>query len=443
MYRPTIDTTLRVRLRHRPGQLAQLATAVATEQGLLGEIVTVRLGETHTVREITIESLDDDHTTRIIEAVKAIDGVEVMEVVDPVFESHRGGKIHSTSRVRLEHVSDLRSIYTPGVARVSTAIQRDPDRAWDLTGVGGSVAIYTNGTRVLGLGDIGPLASLPVMEGKAVMYDRFVGLSATPILVDTKDPDEFVETVLRTHKGFGGIHLEDIRVPECFRIEDELMRRLEKPVMHDDQHGTAAVTLAAVINACKVAELDLRKARIGQIGLGAAGSAIASLLLSYGVGEVLVTDVSADAIGRLVERGARGTDFDGVLAGSDIVIAATGRAGLIPAARVRTGQIVFALSNPYPEIDPGVAVAAGAAFASDGRSINNILAYPGLFKGALAVRSRSITPEMKIVAAETIARLAEPGEVVPSPFSMELHSEVASRVARMAIDQGLENTLRL
>lgn len=443
MYRPTIDTTLRVRLRHRPGQLARLATAVATEQGLLGEIATVSLGEAHSVRDITVESLDDAHTLRIIEAVKAVDGVEVLAVADPVFESHRGGKIHSSSRVRLEHVSDLRSIYTPGVARVSTAIAKEPARAWDLTGVGGSVAIYTNGTRVLGLGDIGPLASLPVMEGKAVMYDRFVGLSATPILVDTKDPEEFVETVMRTHKGFGGIHLEDIRIPECFRIEDELMRRLEKPVMHDDQHGTAAVTLAAVLNACRAAGLDLRRAKIGQIGLGAAGSAIASLLLAYGAGEVLVTDMSREAIGRLVERGARGSDFDGILREADLVIAATGKAGLIPAEKVRSGQILFALSNPFPEIEPQVAEAAGAAFASDGRSINNILAYPGLFKGALEARSRSITPEMKIAAAETIARLADPGEVVPSPFSMELHAEVSRQVAARAREQGLEGTLRL
>ncbi|HND12890.1 MAG TPA: NAD-dependent malic enzyme, partial [Pseudomonadota bacterium] len=225
-----IDTVLRVRTRHRPGQLARVATVIAQEGALIGEISTLHMAEGLSTREITVETESEEHTERLVSALSRTDGVEIISVRDRVFDCHRGGKLHSKSRVELQHLSDLRYIYTPGVARVSRAIAEKPERAFDYTGLGNSVGIFTNGTRVLGLGDIGPVASLPVMEGKAVLYDRFAGISATPILVDTKDVEEFVQTVVRVSRSFGGIHLEDIRIPECFRIEEELKRRLRKPV---------------------------------------------------------------------------------------------------------------------------------------------------------------------------------------------------------------------
>jgi malate dehydrogenase (oxaloacetate-decarboxylating) len=438
-----IDTVLRVRVEHRPGQFARLASTISEAGALIGDISTIRVGETATLRDVTIETIDEDQTRRVVECVGAIDGVEVIETTDRVFEAHRGGKLHSTSRVHLDQLADLRSIYTPGVARVSRAIVRDPDRAWDFSSVGNSVGIFTNGSRVLGLGNIGPLASMPVMEGKAVLYDELVDISATPILVDTLDPAEFVDTVVRISHTFGGIHLEDIRTPDCYIIEDELRRLLRKPVMHDDQHGTATVTLAAVINACRITDRDLKHSRVGMIGLGAAGSAIARLAVSYGVGEVLVTDISQDAVSRVERAGAVAADAATIMATADIVIAATGRPDLIDPRDVRRGQVIFALTNPKPEIGPSDARAAGAAFAGDGRSINNALAFPGLFRGALEARSSAITTEMLIAAAETIASLAEPGEVVPSCLDRRVHQAVARTVAETARTIGLAGTAKL
>ena len=442
MKKTSIDTVLKVRLRHRPGQLAKLALAVAKEEGLLGDITTIRIGEDDTIREVTIESVDEAHTERVIAAVRAVDGAEVLDVVDRVFDRHKGGKLHSTSRVKLTEPRDLRYIYTPGVARVARAIEKTPDLAFDYTGIGNSVGIFTNGTRVLGLGDIGPLASLPVMEGKAVIYDSFVGISATPLLVDTKDVREFVDTVLRLSLSFGAIHLEDIRIPDCYRIEEELIERLDKPVMHDDQHGTATVALAAVINACRIIGIELSRAKVAQIGLGAAGSAIARLMIAYGVGDVLVHDRSEEAVSWLEKQGARRADLPTLMREADIVLAATGRPGLITPSMVREGQILFPLSNPDPEIDPSEALKAGASFAADGRSINNALAYPGIFRGALDVRSRAITHEMMIAAARAIAQKALPHEVVPSPLDPAVHEAVRDAVIAEAKARGLANTAR-
>ena len=439
----TIDTIFRVRLPHQPGQLARVISAIAAEDALMGEITTIQIGETHTVRDLTIETEDEAHTHRLIERIRSLDGVELMHTVDRVFDSHRGGKLHSTSRVRLEHVRDLRKIYTPGVARVSKAIEKSPELAWEYTGLATSVGIFTNGTRVLGLGNIGVLGSLPVMEGKAVLYDRFVGLSATPILVDTHDAKTFIETVSAVSRSFGAIHLEDIRMPECFEIEQTLKARLKKPVMHDDQQGTATAALAALLNACKLTGIDLRKAKVGQIGLGAAGSAIALLALQYGAPQVLVADISKDAVARVAAHGATPSDLYTIMREADIVIATTGRPGLIRPEMIRKGQVIFALSNPEPEIAAEQAREAGAAFAADGRSINNALAFPGIFKGVLAVRAATITHEMFLATAETIAAIADAGELVPNPLNPKVHEAVTQVVIELAKKAGLENTARL
>lgn len=443
MRKLTIETTVRVKNPHRPGQLSRLAAAVASVEAVIGDVTTVRIGEHESVRDVTIETFDDAHTKRVLEAIRALEHFEIISVTDVVFERHRGGKLRVSSRNDVSALRDLRLIYTPGVARVSRAIQKEPELAWELTGIGNSVGIFTNGSRVLGLGDIGPVASLPVMEGKAALYDKFVGLNATPILVDTLDADVFVETVVRLSHSFGGIHLEDIRIPECFRIETELDRRLEKPVMHDDQHGTAIAALAAIINACRITGIDLKKSTLGQIGLGAAGSAIARLAMAYGVGKVLVTDVSEASREALRNYGAEPVGLDELLARVDIVVATTGRPRLIAPEKVRKGQVIFALSNPDPEIDPDEALSAGAAFAGDGRSVNNALAFPGLFKGALEARSKAISPAMRVAAAEAIAALAPPGEVVPSPLDPRVHEAVTRATVEVAEREGLRGTARV
>jgi malate dehydrogenase (oxaloacetate-decarboxylating) len=290
-------------------------------------------------------------------------------------------------------------------------------------------ALYARDDLVFGLilGDVGPLASLPVMEGKAALYARFSKLSAFPLVVAEKDPQAFVDLVVRLSSSFGAIHLEDIRALDCFVIEDLLHEKLEKPVMHDDQHGTAMAALAASISVATRMGIDLSQATMDQIGLGAAGSAIAKLCLDYGLKRVLVSDVSEAAVERARGFGAEPAPLSELVKQADVVIATTGRPGLIDPAWVREGQIIFALSNPDPEIDPDKALADGARFASDGRTINNDLAFPGIFRGVLDVRARRITPPMLIAAAEAIAGFGASDELVPLPLSSSVHEAVAQK----------------
>lgn len=435
-----IDTVLEVRLRHEPGTLARLATAIAGEGGLLCEIETLRVGDEHTLREITVETRSADDVVRVIAAVEKVDGVTVVSTRDRVMDSHQGGKIRITSRLSLDSVRDLRTIYTPGVAQVVRAIQKDPSVAWSATWRGSSIAIVTDGTRVLGLGNVGPLAALPVMEGKAVLYDKFADISAVPLVLDVATPAEFVETVVRVSPGFAAIHLEDIRSPDCFEIERQLTERLRKPVFHDDQHGTATAVLAAIINAAKNTKVPLARARVGVIGLGAAGTAIASLVKKFGVDEVLCHDPDPRAVARALAVGGQSVSFADVMAKAEIVVAVTGRGKLIAPELVRKGQIVLALSNPDPEIEPKAALAAGAALASDGRAINNALAFPGLMRGAIEARARSINHAMMIEAARLIASRTEAGELVPSPLARELHEAIAAGVVKHARKTGMAGT---
>ncbi len=441
--RYTIDTVLRLKLKHRPGNLARLASAIAEQDGLIGELATISVGEDDVVRDVTIETHDEAHTERVLASVRRVPNVDVVSVTDRVFDCHRGGKIGQVSRTPIANIRELRQIYTPGVGRVALAIKRDPARAWELTGIGTSVGIFTNGTRVLGLGDLGCVPSMPVMEGKAVLYEQFVGLSAVPILIETHEPKTFVETVLRVAPTFGVIHLEDIQSPDCFVIETELRSKLRKPVFHDDQQGTATVALAAVINACKLASRDLRRARVGQIGLGAAGSAIAGLLCEYGVHQMLVCDSSEAALARVRNLDVKCVDLETLMREADIVIATTGRGGLIDKRFVQSGQVILALSNPEPEIAPEDAVAAGAAFAGDGRSVNNALAFPGLVRGLLTARARSLHPSMMTAAAEVIAQMAPRGELVPSPLDRAVHNSVVEAVKASAQRLALAGTSEL
>ncbi|MEE2992254.1 MAG: NAD-dependent malic enzyme [Gemmatimonadota bacterium] len=428
---PEEDIVLLIRIPHVSGSLGHLLSVIGDEGGLIGNIETQFIGRENSVRAITLSVYDQDHLKRIQETIKEQTEAEVLEVKDLVFERHEGGKIHSGRTHELERVDDLRYIYTPGVARVCRAIQEQPDLARRYTSIGNSVGIFTNGTRVLGLGDIGPLASLPVMEGKAVLYDRFVGLSATPILVDTKDPEEFIQTVEKIAPSFGGIHLEDISNPECYHIEDELNRRLSQPVMHDDQHGTATVLLAAVLSALReTGRSDDPSLVCAQIGLGAAGFGIARLLLDYGF-QVIGSDPQPDSQQRLIDYGGTVVELAEAMQTADVVVATTGVVGLIKPTMIRPGQIIFAISNPVPEIIPEEAIQAGASFAADGKSVNNALAFPGLFKAALAVQSTEISSTMKIAAAKAISALADQGEVVPSVFHPDVHEHVIQAVLKL------------
>jgi malate dehydrogenase (oxaloacetate-decarboxylating) len=329
------------------------------------------------------------------------------------------------------------------VARACTAIAEDPSLAGELTMIGRSVAICTNGTRVLGLGDIGPVASMPVMEGKAVFYHQLAHVSAMPILIDTKDVDEFVETVVRIAPTFGGIHLEDISAPECFEIEARLIEALDKPVMHDDVHGTAVVALAAALVACRHAGLELREQVVGQIGLGAAGLGIAALMVDAGAKKVLASDPNPASHERARAKGIEVVDMQTVMREADVVVATTGVAGLIKPEMVREGQVIMALTNPYPEIEPEDALKAGAAFAADGKSVNNVLGYPGIFRGALLSGAKEINPQMKLAAAGVIAELAGGGELVPDPLDPSVHERVADAVREAAVASGVAHPERV
>ncbi len=431
-----LDYTYRVRQPHRTGQLAAVAGAIAEGGGLIGDVTTINVGRDSSIREITLAVEDHDQAERIVGFLNDLEGVEVIWSRDRALLRHEGGKLVIGSTRPVRTVQDMRDVYTPGVARACVAISEDPSLAGELTMIGRSVAICTNGTRVLGLGDIGPVPSMPVMEGKAVFYHQLANISAMPILIDTKDVDEFVETVVRIAPTFGGIHLEDISAPECFEIERRLIEILPKPVMHDDVHGTAVVTLAAAIVACRHAGFTLQEEVVGQIGLGAAGYGIAALMADAGAKRVIASDPNPLSHERASRKGIEISDLETVMAEADVVVATTGRAGLIDPALVREGQVILALTNPYPEIEPEAALEAGAAFAADGTSVNNVLGYPGIFRGALLSGAERITLGMKLAAAEAIADLTHESELVPDALDPNVHERVATAVRDAAIEDG-------
>jgi malate dehydrogenase (oxaloacetate-decarboxylating) len=432
-----LDCTYRVQIPHHVGQLASVAQAIANGEGIIGDVVTVSLGREHSIRDITIEARDGAQAERIAELIDRLEGVTVLWHQDRALLRHADGKLKIVARSPVRTVQEMRDVYTPGVARVCTAIAAQPELAARYTMISRSVAICTNGTRVLGLGNIGPVASMPVMEGKAVFYDQFAGISAMPILIDTTDVDTFVETVVRIAPTFGGIHLEDISAPECFEIERRLIERLPQPVMHDDVHGTAVVSLAAAIVACRYAGIELRAATVGQLGLGAAGYGIAALMVDGGVNRVIAFDPLEASHPRARAHGVEIVTMEQVMAQADLVVATTGRAGLIQTAMIRPGQVILALTNPDPEIEPEVAEAAGAAFAADGRSVNNVVGYPGIFRGALQAGAARINVDMKLAAARAIADLAPAGELVPNALDQTVHDAVAAAVKTAAASSGI------
>jgi malate dehydrogenase (oxaloacetate-decarboxylating) len=438
-----MDCTYRLRIPHRAGQLAKVSTRIAEIGGLIGDVSTITIARHEALREITVELRDKAHAEELAVALGELEGVTVSWFHDRAFIAHDGGKLDVVARRPIHTNQDVRDVYTPGVARVSLAIAEFPELASRFTMIGRSVAIVTNGTRVLGLGDIGPVAAMPVMEGKALFYSQLVGVSAVPILVDTKDVDEFVETVIRIAPGFGGIHLEDISAPACFEIERRLIEALPQPVMHDDVHGTAVVSFSAAIASCRAVGIRLDQAVVGQVGLGAAGFGIATLMHDAGVARVIATDPSPAAQQQAAERGIEIHDLDYVMREADVVVATSGRPGLIKPEMVRDGQVILALTNPTPEIEPEAALAAGAAFAADGTSVNNVLGYPGIFAGALQAGASAINLEMKRAAAWALAGLTVESELVPDVLDRTVHETVAEAVRRAAIDSGVANLAKL
>jgi malate dehydrogenase (oxaloacetate-decarboxylating) len=410
------------------------------------------------VRDVTVLASDADHLDRIVDAVRAVEDVEVLEVSDRTFLMHLGGKIEIALKAPLKTRDDLSMAYTPGVARVSSAIAEDPAKAWNLTIKRNMVAVVSDGTAVLGLGDIGPEGALPVMEGKAMLFKEFGGVDAFPICLATKDVDEIVATVKAIAPVFGGINLEDISAPRCFEIERRLRDELDIPVFHDDQHGTAVVTLAALLNAARLVGKPLDTLRVVVTGVGAAGVAVTKMLLVAGVRDVIGCDrggaVCSGRPGLTPEkeafasitnpRGVSGS-ADAALAGADVFIGLSqpGAVSVDGIASMAEGAIVFAMANPTPEVLPeeiyDLVAVIGTGRSDYPNQINNVLAFPGIFRGALDVRARAITEAMKVAAAEAIAGVVDPDElaadyVIPSVFNRAVAPAVAKAVIGAASD---------
>ena len=426
-----IPEILLVETVQKPGSLASVLQVIADEQLVIEHLQTVRRDQGRTLWEITVE-IDEAANPQFYSRIDALPNARFVGKSDRVLNRHRGGKIRMQSALSITTTQILRDVYTPGVARVCLAIRDDPAKATLYTNLPNTVAVVTNGTAVLGLGDIGPLAGLPVMEGKSALFATLVGITAVPILIDTREPGRLVDTVTAIAPSFGAIQLEDIAAPECFEIEAELIRRLDRPVLHDDQHGTAVVTLAALLTAMRRVGGRLEDLTVGQIGMGAAGLGIARLLKAHGVRRLLGADLREDSLRRLAAIGGERADPTGVMASSDIVIATTGVRGLIRPEWVRKGQLIFALSNPDAEIEPIQALERGAAFAADGKSINNVSGFPGLFKGALEARAARFTDSMLMAAASALSELAPAGALLPDPLDVAAHGRVAAAVRAAA-----------
>jgi len=429
--------TIRCRNVQKPGVLGNLLKAIGDVGGYVGQINTVNFLTYHVDRDIVLFADNEVHLQKLLDAINQVPDVKLLEVRDEVLEMHQGGKIAVRSRYKIETLQDLRRVYTPGVAEVCLKIKNERSLARRFTAIKHLVAIVTDGTAILGLGDIGAVAGMPVMEGKASLMETFVGLSGVPILLNTTDSQQIVDTITNIAPTFGAIQLEDISAPRCFQIEEELIKRLDIPVMHDDQHGTSVVVTATLLNATKMAKINLRKSIIGQIGLGAAGLSISKMLMHYTQKPILGADLSEEAKQRLQKAGGIPSTLEEIMGKADVVIATTGVPGLIKKEMVRKNQIILALSNPVPEIEPEVALAAGASFAVDGKVVNNVLGFPGILRGAVDANVPRISDEMYMAAAKTIADLAPKGELVPNPLDKSVHWAVAKAVAKVALDTGM------
>jgi len=427
-----IPEILMVETVQQPGSLAGVLQVIAGAGLVIDHLNAVRREQGRTLWEITLE-MDEEADRSLYQRIDALPTARFVGKSDRVFDRHRGGKIRLTPSIPINTQQVLRDIYTPGVARVCLAIRDNPEQAWQYTSLDRTVAVITNGTAILGLGDIGALAGLPVMEGKAALFAGLVDINAVPILVNEKDPQRCVDVISAIADSFGAIQLEDFAAPACFEIEAGLRRRLDKPVLHDDQHGTAVVVLAALHNAMRRTGRQIEDCVIGQVGLGAAGVGIVRLLKCHGAGQVKGADRNPVALERLRQLGGEPSSLEDIMASCDVVIATTGVRGLIRPDMVRPGQVIFALSNPDAEIDPVRALQAGAAFAADGKGINNVLGFPGLFKGALEARARHFTDEMLLAAAHRIASLARGDDLVPDPLDRNVHAAVAEAVRSAAL----------
>jgi len=454
--------TLRVRIHNLPGKLGEITTAIGRAGGDIEGIDIVSVGKDFLIRDITVNATSEKHDQEIVAGLQNIDGVDVINISDRTFLMHLGGKIETVSKMPLKTRSDLSMAYTPGVARVCEAIHKDPEKAYNLTIKKNTVAVVSDGTAVLGLGDIGPAAAMPVMEGKCQLFKEFGGVDAFPICLSTKDPHEIVQTIKNIATAFGGINLEDISAPRCFEIEERLKEELDIPVFHDDQHGTAVVVLAALINALKIVGKKMEDIKLVVNGVGAAGVACSKIVMAAGVKNIIGCDQTGalyegrvenmnwvkDWYARNTNPGKeKGTVHD-IIKGADVFfgLSAPGVIDEKDLANMAKDPIVFAMANPIPEIMPEDAAGHVAVMAT-GRSdypnqINNVLCFPGIFRGALNCRASRINEAMKLAAANAIAGIIgedelHPDYIIPSVFDRRVGEAVAKEVEEAAYASGV------
>ncbi len=465
MATPTAAYSLKVRVRldNAPGVLGRLAVAIGDVGGNIWSLEGFEAKLAHLDEDLIINCSSEEHQTQVLDHIRGLDGVELLDWADRTFTMHEGGKIEVLPLVPVGDRDDLSMAYTPGVARVCKAIEAEPGRVHDLTIKRNTVAIVTDGTAVLGLGDIGPEAALPVMEGKALLFKEFAGVDGFPICLDTTSVDGIVDAIVAIAPVFGGINLEDISAPRCFEVEERLKERLDIPVFHDDQHGTAVVVLAALENALKIVDKKMADLRVVIAGVGAAGVACAKILMEAGVPHVVGVDRKGaiwegrDDLNSAKQWFAQNTNPDrvsgslsDVLPGSDVFIGVSGP-GLITADDVRKmaeGSIVFAMANPDPEIRPeevrGIASVIATGRSDYPNQINNVLCFPGIFKGALEAGATAITENMKLASAQAIASAVgddlAPDFVIPSVFDKRVAQLVSQAAADAARRDGVCRT---
>jgi len=454
--------TVRMGILNRPGMLGRVTSVIGKAGGDIGAVDLVEMTGDRVFRDMTIKARDSEHGQHIIDKLRKLPVVKISNISDRTFLMHLGGKIEVRSKVPIRTRDDLSMAYTPGVARVSLAIKEDPQRAFSLTIKQNSVAVVTDGTAVLGLGDIGPLAAMPVMEGKAMLFKELAGVDAFPICLDTKDPDKIVETVKLIAPAFGGVNLEDISAPRCFEVEARLRKELDIPVFHDDQHGTAVVVVAALLNALKIVRKDPRRLKVTVCGVGAAGTAVIKMLMTLGVRQIIGVDehgtihrgrtVGMDFMKTWVSEATNPQNVKGkmpeAVKDADVFIGLSvpGVLALRDVKRMARDRIVFAMANPVPEIQPEEAERHVRVMAT-GRSdypnqINNVLCFPGFFRGLLDIRARLVNDEMKLAAAHAIASCVGKSElgpeyIIPSVFNKQVAPAVAREVARAAHKTGV------
>lgn len=463
---PSPGNSILVRLRYtnETDRLAEVVNAIAAVGGSIGTIGAVSSNRIYAVRDVTINTTGDEHAQRIIQALESLPGVEILDAYDCTFRLHEGGKLDVVSRAPIRDYVDLSMAYTPGVARICQAIHKDLDKARDYTIRRSTVAVVTDGSAVLGLGDIGAVAALPVMEGKAVLFKEFGGVNAFPVCVDTIDPEVLLECARAVAATFGGINLEDIAAPKCFEIERRLTEMVDIPVFHDDQHGTAVVVGAAFVNAIKLTGKEPSQMRVVISGAGAAGVACTRALFDLGVGDIIACDRQGAIyegrpglnppkawLAKISNKDRRKGTLAEVLEGADMFLGVSGPNLLTgkDIRRMAEDPIVFALSNPVPEVPPEE-IMDYASVVATGRSdyanqINNVLCFPGLFRGLLTVGAKRVTREMLTAAAKAIASVIEPEElrpdyVIPSVFNKKVSEAVAKAVIRVAADPELPRT---